>query len=341
MDTITQLTLGAAVGEATLGKKIGTKAAAIGAFFGILPDLDILANPFVNEIQELAIHRGITHSLFFSVTAAPVFGWMLYRWFKKDPPTWRDWSLLVFLVIITHIFIDACTNYGTQVFQPFSDYPLSFNTIFIIDPFYTVPLMSGILAAILLRRHPEKRKWANYLGLGISSIYLFAGFLIKNHVDEVYESNFQQQDIPVDEYITTPMPLTQFLWVGYVRSGDTVHAGLYSVFDQDRQIDFQQVERNSTLIEPFRDDPAIQKILWFSRGYYVAEQMNGALYMYDLRFGRSDLWLSQKPVPLVWGYRLKFNSDTTAATGFTRPEPGFDFSSEQFHRLIDRIGGQE
>lgn len=343
MDTITQITLGAAVGEAVLGKKIGNKAAAAGAFFGIVPDLDILANPFVNEVQELAIHRGISHSLFFSIVAAPLFGWLLYRWFKqkKESPSWREWSLMVFLVIITHIFIDTCTGYGTQVFQPFSNYPLSFNSIFIIDPFYTVPLAAGILTALIMQRDSTGRFWANNLGLAVSSLYLLAGFGIKSHVDIVFKENFEQQQIFPDQYITTPMPLTQFLWVAYARSGDTIHAGLYSIFDEDQVVTFHQLERNSQLVEAYLEDEAVKRILWFSRGYFTAEKRGGDLYMHDLRFGRSDLWLSNEPAPPVWSYRLEFSPDSSRVTGFARPEPGFDFSREQFQRLIDRISGQE
>lgn len=339
MDTITQITLGAAVGEAVLGKKIGNKAPAIGAFFGVLPDLDILANPFANEVQELVIHRGLTHSVFFSVVAAPFFGWLFYRWFQKtkEPPAWREWSLLIFLVIITHIFIDTCTGYGTQVFQPFSNYPLSFNTIFIIDPFYTLPLLAGLLTALFMKRNTAKRSWANYLGLGISSLYLVSGFAIKSHVNHVFENNFQQQQIAVDEYITTPMPFTQFLWVSYARSGDTIHAGLYSLFDEDRIVELHRIERNTHLIEPYLEDLPVERILWFSRGYYVAEQHDDALYLHDLRFGRTDLWLTEGPATYVWNFRLEFNQDSTAIVNFAQPEPDFDFSDEHFRKLTDRI----
>ena len=45
MDSITQAVLGAAVGETVLGKKIGHRAAIIGAIVGTIPDLDILLTP--------------------------------------------------------------------------------------------------------------------------------------------------------------------------------------------------------------------------------------------------------------------------------------------------------
>lgn len=338
MDTITQITLGAAVGEAVLGKKIGNKGAAWGAAFGVLPDLDVLANPFVSEVQEIIIHRGISHSLFFSVVAAPVFGYMLYRRYKTEPASWRDWSLMVFLAILTHIFIDACTGYGTQVLQPFSNYSLSFNTIFIVDPFYTLPLLIGIVTALFMRRGTARR-WANYIGLGWSSLYMLAGFGIKNYVDTVFEQNFEDQQISVDRYITTPMPLTEFLWVGYAISGDDIYTGLYSVFDDDKNIAFRKLQMNRNLIQPYKEQLPVERILWFSHGYFIAERSQNHFKMHDLRFGRSDLWLTTEQAPVVWTYNLTFNEDSTRVTGFKHQEPAFDFSRERFGKLVDRIAG--
>lgn len=338
MDSITQITLGAAVGEAVLGKKIGNKGAAWGAALGVLPDLDVLANPFVSDVQEIIIHRGISHSLLFSVVAGPVFGWMLYRRYKNKQASWRDWSLMVFLVILTHIFIDACTGYGTQVFQPFSNYSLSFNTIFIIDPFYTLPLLAGVLTSLFMRQKAAGR-WANYIGLGLSSVYMLMGFVIKSQVNTVYQQNFEEQQITVDRYMTTPMPFTEFLWVGYAQSGDTIYAGLYSIFDNDRSILFQKVDMNTHHINEYKNQLPVERILWFSHGYYAAEKIEGNLRMHDIRFGRSDLWLSTKSAPFVWSYKLNFNEDSTRVTGFRHLEPDFDFSSERFGALINRIAG--
>jgi inner membrane protein len=67
LDSISQVVLGAAVGEAVLGKKIGNRAMLWGAVAGTIPDLDVIGNLFMSEIDSLAFHRGISHSLFFAV----------------------------------------------------------------------------------------------------------------------------------------------------------------------------------------------------------------------------------------------------------------------------------
>ena len=62
MDSLSQIVLGAAVGEAVLGKKLGNRAMVWGAVAGTLPDMDVLGQFFLNELDNLAFHRGISHS---------------------------------------------------------------------------------------------------------------------------------------------------------------------------------------------------------------------------------------------------------------------------------------
>jgi inner membrane protein len=66
MDSLSQIVLGAATFALIKDKEIGKKALLYGAILGTIPDLDILINPFFNNIEQLAIHRGFSHSIFFS-----------------------------------------------------------------------------------------------------------------------------------------------------------------------------------------------------------------------------------------------------------------------------------
>jgi inner membrane protein len=50
-----------------------------------VPDLDIFVNQFIYTdpiVAELA-HRGMTHSLFFSIAAAPIFGWLITKLYTR------------------------------------------------------------------------------------------------------------------------------------------------------------------------------------------------------------------------------------------------------------------
>ncbi len=79
MDSLTQVILGAAVGEAVLGKKVGGRAMIWGGFAGFLPDLDISSSFVMDEISALAVHRGITHSFFFAALFPILLGWLVHR----------------------------------------------------------------------------------------------------------------------------------------------------------------------------------------------------------------------------------------------------------------------
>ena len=74
MDSLSQIVLGAAVGEAVLGRRIGNRAMIWGAVAGTIPDMDVLGKYVLSELDNLAFHRGISHSLLFSVVGAFVFG---------------------------------------------------------------------------------------------------------------------------------------------------------------------------------------------------------------------------------------------------------------------------
>ena len=85
MDSLTQIVLGAAVGEAVLGKKVGNKAMFYGAIAGTIPDLDVLANYVADTVTAIEWHRGFTHSIFFSIIFAPIFGWLIFKLERKGP----------------------------------------------------------------------------------------------------------------------------------------------------------------------------------------------------------------------------------------------------------------
>ncbi|MEM6397543.1 MAG: metal-dependent hydrolase [Bacteroidota bacterium] len=84
MDSLTQIVLGAAVGEAMLGRKLDNRAMLWGGIAGTLPDLDVLANMATDPISALVYHRSFTHSIAFAALAAPIMGWATYLLYKRS-----------------------------------------------------------------------------------------------------------------------------------------------------------------------------------------------------------------------------------------------------------------
>jgi Predicted membrane-bound metal-dependent hydrolases len=80
MDSLTQIVLGAACGEVVAGKKIGNRAMLWGAVGGTIPDLDVFASFFCDEIASTSFHRGFMHSFLFAALAPWVLA-KLAQWF--------------------------------------------------------------------------------------------------------------------------------------------------------------------------------------------------------------------------------------------------------------------
>ena len=189
MDSLTQIVLGAACGEIVLGKKIGNRALLFGAIGGTIPDLDVFVGRFLygNEIQAMAFHRGFMHSILFAVLTCFVFGWITYKLYNSSKrmgtTTLKDWIYLFFLSIFTHPILDCFTPYGTQLFAPFSEYRVAFNTISVVDPLYTIPFLICLIIMMFYHRTRQKRTLWLKAGIYISSAYLFFTVVNKFYVD--------------------------------------------------------------------------------------------------------------------------------------------------------------
>lgn len=337
MDSITQITLGAAVGEAVLGKETDKTAVTWGAVLGTLPDLDVLANPFLTEAQSLLLHRGPSHSLLVALLLSPLIGVGLARLHRKGP-SWHRWTLLAAAVLLTHIGLDCLTVYGTQVFWPFSRTPILVGSIFIIDPSYTVPLAGGLLGALLWAPTDRRRRWTNYLGLGVSSVYLLLTLVNNAYMQRTFASALDAQDLPSERVLTKPTALNNLLWMGIAEGDDGFYVGYYSLLDRDRNISFRYEPKNHDLLHTHRSSPYVERLRWFSRGYYVVRKNeDGTLSVIDLRFGRNDVGLTDDG-QYLFTFRLHQDARGTI-TGFTRDPPSFRLDGPLLRRFLRRIGG--
>src|SRR6056297_2820204 len=198
MDSLTQVALGATVAEVTVGKKAGNKAILWGSVFGMLPDLDVLARPFVDEVTMLGIHRGFSHSVFFALLLSPFIGKLLTKIHKNTEISWLKWAWAIFLVMFTHALLDTFTVYGTQLLKPLTDHPFGINSIFIIDPFYTLPLLLGVLVTLFIKKRDRRYK-LNLITLGFTTLYLIISLGMKIYTLDVFKDNLEKQNVHYDK----------------------------------------------------------------------------------------------------------------------------------------------
>ena len=330
MDTVTQIALGAAVGEAALGRKVGWRAPVWGGLCGLLPDLDVLW-PFADPVSAFTWHRGYTHSFALLVLATPVVAWAATRIHPATVRFRRGWLLLAFLALVTHPLLDCFTVYGTQVFLPFSDVPVGWSTIFIIDPAFSVPVMLGVLAALVLSRERGLGHRLNHAGLALGVAWLAFTVAAKVHVDRVAEDSLPAA---ATRYLTTPSPFNAVLWRVVAMTADGRYLeGYYSLLDDEPRVSFTSRADGHELLEPIRGDPAVARLMWFSRGFFGGRELaRGEIAITDLRMGFEERFVFS----FVVGRRV---GETIEAVPVRR-RPSPDFPPGTWAALGERILGR-
>lgn len=403
MDSLSQIVLGAACGEAVLGKKVGNRAMFWGAVAGTIPDLDIVANLFADPITAMAFHRSISHSFFFAITAPPLFGWLVSRfyatgiyqnvWFRRTKVlfwtllvlaavnggayraggqfswsvflwssgiaillgillewlyvrprqsdvevSWKSWAWLFFWAIVTHPLLDSCTAYGTQLFQPFSNFRVAFDNISVVDPAYTVPFLLCLLGASVLTRQHRWRSILNWLGIVLSCSYLLLTFYNKWRVSQVFASSLEREGIKYDRLVTTPTIFNNILWQGLAEGDTAFYYGQYSLFDPEPVIlKFSTFPKRWYLLDGHIDDQDIRTMIWFTDGLYnVVERPDGRLQFNHLKYGITSSRM-RSPSDFVW-YWIIEECEDGSWTGVTAPEER-SFDPEDLRRFRERLTG--
>ncbi|HTI07884.1 MAG TPA: metal-dependent hydrolase [Puia sp.] len=297
MDSITHIVLGATIGDALAGRRLGKKAMVLGAVAQSLPDIDFIASFWLDTSHDVAAHRGITHSFLFVGVMALLLAFAAGRIYRGAAPNYggegmsrMKWLLFFGLQLFVHIFLDAFNAYGTGWFEPFSHYRVSFNVLFVADPFYSVWLGISFLALLILRRSDRRRKFWAAFGLIFSSLYLCYCISNKLTIEHRLQKELQRRPFAVSRHFTTPTPLNSWLWYLVAEDSLGYHTGYLSVFDR-QPVTWQFFPRNDALLTPFRIQEDVRELLRFSQNYYTVEKWNDTLLVFnDLRFGQMKGW---------------------------------------------------
>lgn len=278
MDSLTQIALGAAVGTAVLGRKVGPRAALWGAACGTLPDLDVIV-PYGDPVRDFTFHRAESHSLFWLAFVSPGVAWLIARLEHRSGAAFREWLALAWLALITHPLLDAFTVYGTQVLLPFSDYPVGLGSVFIIDPLYTMPLLVGTVAAWRVRsRDPARASRWNVAGLAVSTLYLGWTVAAQSHVEGLVHRLLGATPLADGRVLVTPTPFNSLLWRIVIMDDDGYHEAYHSLLDDDAELELAHYPSERGLLESLRDDWSVQRLAWFSKGFYSVTEGSPGLH---------------------------------------------------------------
>jgi inner membrane protein len=278
MDSITQIALGASVAGIVGTKSFGRKALVTGAILGTLPDLDVLLN-YQTAIQDFTFHRGFSHSLLVLSALSIVIYYLVLLLKPTLSSHKKALFLVIFLPLITHPLLDALTTYGTQLLWPINIPPISWSSIFIIDPLYTLPLLFGVIG-LWVKRGSVRWQKINAVMLGVSCLYLIQGQAQRVQI------HTQLQHDPIaqtGEIFISPTPFNTLLWRVLSYQEDRYYVSFTHSFNQ-QPLSWQPFDTGRELLNGF-NSTELERLEWFSSGFLQFTKQEGQLIATDLRVG--------------------------------------------------------
>lgn len=290
MDSLTHIAVGACIGEAMAGKSVGRKAMLWGVLAHSLPDIDFITAFWMDHTDNLISHRGFTHSLVFLCLASPLLAGFANRIHLAQSFSYGRWLRFFLVAIGLHIFLDTFNNYGIGIFEPFSSVRFSFNTLYVVDPLFSIaPLIAMIVLLFKRGLSASRAKWWKF-GMGVAGLYLCYALVNKAHINHDVVKSLDAQQIEYDAFFTTPAPFQTWLWFVVVNQDTTLKIGYRSVFDKKEEVTWRTIERNENLLRDFEDSLLVSRLKTFSQGFYSGEMYGDTLVLNDFRFGQEVGW---------------------------------------------------
>jgi len=285
LDSVTQFLLGAAVGTAVLGRRLGPrKAAVVGGLLGTLPDLDVVV-PFEDPVDAFVLHRGPSHSLIVQAVVTPLVGEALVRSFKDlRAQRWQTY-LAVYLCFATHALLDATTIYGTRLFWPLWPEPVGIGSLFIIDPLYSLPLLVAVIWALCLKAWTPGFRGVLAGSLVFTTAYLAWSLAAQQTVQAQATQILADSGVQPQRLLAIPTPFNTAFWrVIAVEDGRYINLYL-PVFGAGGGTTAYSHPRDVAAARCLRGNPALEKLAAFSKGFYTVERRDGEITVSDLRMG--------------------------------------------------------
>lgn len=336
MDSLTHIAIGACMGEAFAGKRAGKRALKWGILTQSIPDIDFLASLWLSPSDNLMAHRGFTHSILFVLLISPVFAFLADRFDRHPEITFRNWLYFFLLASGLHIFLDAFNSYGVGWFEPFVHTRISFHTIYVADPFFSIAPGIAALLLLITRAKYRFRSVAWKAGLGICFLYTAYCSVNKLIIQTRVKRALEVQQIPHEKWMTTPAPLQNWLWFVVAGNDSGFYTGYVSVFDKTRELALTYHPKNINLLVAAPDQRVVARLVQFSQGFYTVEKNRDTLAFNDLRFGQTAGWYNAY-APFAFSYYLAPPADNRLVvqrgrfTGWT---------SSSFRAFVDRIRGR-
>ena len=321
MDPLTHGLLGAAAAQGLCGRALPRTAWSIGMLAGAIADLDVFIRPADDPLGGFSYHRHFTHSLAFIPVGALAAALPLF-WSPKFAAKRRAVLLAAAVAYATHGLLDACTSFGTLLYWPFSNARVSWDLIAIIDPVFTLILLTGLIWSVLARRRSVA-----LAALSIAGLYLGLGAWQHARALEVQRRLAEARGQQIVRGRVLPSLASLTVWRSIYQADGQLYADTLRLpLAGGAQVRIGSAAplvtvaalrargySSAVVLE------AVERLIWFADGY-VAFDGPDAQVVGDMRYaGRSQELAS------MWGLRL--------------PPPGVE-RSPQFVRLHTTRAGR-
>ena len=330
MDPLTQGALGASLPQTVSKPKYTVLACILGFLSGMAPDLDVFINSKTDPLLFLEYHRQFTHSLIFipigGLICATFFYWLFAR---RSKLSFKHTYLFCTIGYSTHGLLDSCTSYGTQLFWPFSTHRISWDTISIIDPLFTIPLLIFIVWAAI-----KKQPKIALIGLLWAITYQSIGVAQKYRATTVGWQLVEKRNHEPIRLSTKPTLGNLLLWKVMYETEDRfymdgVRMGLNtkvyegsSILKLNTERDFPWLERNS---QQARD---LKRFAWFSQDY-VAVDPDNPNRVFDARYS-----LIPTETKGLWSIWLNPDAETTEHADYKHDRDADNGKREDFFKML-------
>ena len=330
MDPVSQGVLGAAAPKSIAPARHARIALVLGFLAGMAPDLDVLIRSSEDPLLFLEFHRQFTHSIFFIPVGGFICGWVLHRLFAaRHGLDLRTTVLYCTLGYATHALLDACTTYGTQLFWPFSDQRFAWNTVSVVDPLFTLPLLLLIGLSVWRRRASLAR-----IALVWAVAYPSVGALQRDRAEAIgYQLAAERGHTPL-RLEAKPSFGNLVLWKVVYETEDHYHVDAVRAGHELRvypgeRVEKLDVERDFPWLAPESQQARdIERFRWFSNGYLAVEPGN-PYRITDIRYS-----MVPNEVQGLWSIELSPGAKPGEHVGYVVSRDADDRAMAKFRSML-------
>ena len=309
MDPLTQGVLGASLPQSISKKQHLGVAGVLGALAGMAPDLDVLIRSQSDPLLFLEFHRHFTHSLFFIPIGSLVCALFLYPLIaRKRGLSFKQSWLYCALGYSTHALLDSCTTYGTQLLWPITNERYAWNTVSVIDPAFTLPILI-LLGFGIRKQSPRFARIAFFWAL----TYPALGMIQRDRAEVAGWQLAQERGHQPIQLEAKPSFANILVWkIVYETDSqyhvDAVRVGASAVKTYPGEsIAKLDVARDFPWLDPHSQQAIdIERFRWFSNGF-VARDPVDKLSIIDVRYS-----IVPNQLKALWSIRLSPSASSDA-----------------------------